>query len=126
MSGNKPDLATLAFDTEVRNTLPRQNIPQTQPAQLFLADGVIEQGGEYRPIADAFERVRRRRIEQPPRLRIAEGRGAALVIVRCRALHAVHGIADDRIALTEIVKERGEGRQLAAYSGWPSVRTSMS
>lgn len=50
-----------------------------------------------------LQRVRGRSLQQSPHLRIAERRRAALIVIGGRALHGVHWIAKDGVALTEII-----------------------
>jgi hypothetical protein len=40
------------------------HVLDAQPAELLAADAVIEQGGQYRPIAHALEGIVGRRVEQ--------------------------------------------------------------
>ncbi len=71
-----------------------------------LAPGaVIEQGGEYCAIPHTFQGVRGEGLQQPPRLGIAKGRGAAFVAQRRWALHSIDRIAKHGVALAEIVKQ---------------------
>jgi hypothetical protein len=77
---------------------------------------VIEQGGENGAIPYTLQRVRGRGLQQPPHLRIAERRRAALIIIRGWPLDAVHRIAEDGVALTEVIEQRRQRRELAAYA----------
>src|SRR5258708_23191444 len=72
---------------------------------------MIEQGGQYRPIADALERVGRRSIEQLAGLNIAERRRAAFVVVGHRPLDAVDRIAGDCVALAQIIQQGAESAE---------------
>jgi len=119
VNGNEPDFIPLSLNAEMHHALAALDVAQAEEAQLLTADAVIEQGGEDCPIAHAFERIARRRIEQPPRLGVAKGRGAALIIIGGRPLDAVHGIAQDGIALTEIIEQRRQRGELAPDGGWP-------
>jgi hypothetical protein len=47
VNGNKPDLVTLTFYSEVHDALAAPHIAQPKQAQLLTASAVIEQGGEY-------------------------------------------------------------------------------
>ena len=52
----------------MHHTLTALHVPDPQPAQLLAADAVIEQGRQDGPIANALERIRRRRLQQLARL----------------------------------------------------------
>jgi len=117
MNRHEPDFLALALDAEMHDTLAALHVLHPDPAQLFAANAVIEQGGEDRPVAQAFQRIARRSIQQFPGLGVAEGRGAAFIIVRHRALDTIHRIASDGIALAEIVEQRRQGRELAPDTG---------
>jgi hypothetical protein len=45
---------------------------------------------------------------QSPHLGIAERRRTSLIVIRGGPLHAVNRIAEDRVALTELVEQRGK------------------
>src|SRR5260370_25743193 len=57
-------------------------------------------------------------LQQATRLCVTQGGSASLIVVGGRPLDAVHRIAEDGIAFAEIVKERGQRRELATDSGW--------
>ena len=118
VNGNEPDLVALALDAEVHDALAALHVAQPQQAQLFAPDAVIEQGGEYRAVPYTLQRVRGRGLQQAAAP--ARRRAPACCLhcySSCRPLHAVHRIAEDGVALTEIVKERGQRRELAADAG---------
>ena len=73
---NEADLGALALDAEMHHTLPAVQIFHPEPAELFTANAVIEQGGENGAIADPLERICRR-------LRAACGPGGRQVPVWC-------------------------------------------
>jgi hypothetical protein len=78
---------------------------------------VLEQGGQYRPIAAALEGIAGRSVQQLAGLSNAERRGGAFAVVGNRPLHAVDRIAGDRVALAEIVEQGRERRELATDAG---------
>src|SRR6202035_5017894 len=79
---------------------------------------MIEQGGEYRAIPYTLQRVRGRGLQKAPHLRITKSRRAALIIIGGRPLDAVHWIAEDGIALAEVIEQRRKRRELAADARW--------
>ena len=106
MNRHEPDFVALAFDSEVHDALAALHIPWAQRAQLLTADTVIEQDGQYRAVAHAFERIRGRGLKEPPRLRITQGRSAALIVIGSRPLHSIYGIPQNRIAFAQIKRRR--------------------
>lgn len=72
VSGNEPDLIPFALDAEMRHALTGLQIPNLKAAKFLAADAVIEQGGENGAIAQTFERIGRRSIEQFASLGVAE------------------------------------------------------
>jgi hypothetical protein len=48
------------------------HVLNAQPAELLAADAVIEQGGQYRPIAHTFEGIVGRRVQKLAGLGIAD------------------------------------------------------
>ena len=79
MHGNIPDFVPLPFDTKVQHALACLQITDTQLAELFPPDAVVEQGGQDCPVTYTLEGVAWRRIEEPSRLSIAESRRAAFI-----------------------------------------------
>src|SRR5271168_72818 len=100
------DLVAFSPGVEVHDALAALDIPQPEEAQLLAPDAVIEQGSKNGTVPYTLQRVRGRGLQQSPGLRIAQGGSAALIVVGCGPLHTVHRIADDRVALTEIVEQR--------------------
>jgi hypothetical protein len=88
-----------------------------EPAELLAAHAVVKQGCEDGAIADALESVFGGRIEQLPRLCIAERQRAFFIAVGHWPLHPVDRIAGDGVALAEIVEEGRQGRELTADAG---------
>ena len=117
VNGNKPDLVALAFDAEVHDALAALHIAQAQQAQFLAPDAVIEQRGKNGAVPYTLQRVRGRGLQQSAGLCVAQGRGAAFIIIGRRTLYAVHRIAEDGIALTEIIEQRRQRRELAPDTG---------
>ena len=65
---------------------------------------MIEQGGQNGAVSFALERIFRRRLEQLAHLGVTERRRRAFVAVRRRPLDAIHRIAEDGVALAEIIE----------------------
>jgi len=103
---DESDLVALPLDAEVHHALAALYIADAKREQkLFAPDAVIEQGGQYRAVPYALQRIGGRGLQQPPRLRIAEGRRAACVAVGHRALDAVHRIAGDGVVLAQVIEQ---------------------
>ena len=77
----------------------------------FPSKAVIEQGGEYGAIPQAFERLLRRSDEQPPRLMIRDGRRLALVAFGSWPFDPLHRIVCHRMFVAEVLKQSGESRE---------------
>src|ERR1700732_2053715 len=105
MHWHETNLAALAVDTKVHDALAALHIANTQQAEFFAADAVIEQGGQNRAVPYTLQRVDGRGLQQPAGLRVAEGRRAAFIAIGRRPLDAVNGITGDGIAFTEIIKQ---------------------
>ena len=106
MNGDEPDLVAFAVDSEVHDALAALQIAQAQQTKFLPAHAVIEQCGENRAVPYTLQRVRGRGLEKSSNLRIAERRRAALAIIRGWPLHAVYRIAEDGVALAEIIEKR--------------------
>jgi hypothetical protein len=65
-------------------------------------------------VADAFEGVLGRGFEERPGLLVTERWRGPLVVVRFRALDALDRMEQDGVFLTEVLIQRGQGRELAA------------
>lgn len=74
MHGNEPDFVALAFDPKMHDARAALHIAHAQQAEFLAPDAVIEQGGQYGPVADDLQRIVRRSIEQAARLRVTKGR----------------------------------------------------
>jgi hypothetical protein len=107
-------LVAFTLNPKVQDAFAPLIITHAELTEFFASDAVKEEGGENRPVADAFARVRRRSLEELARLRIAERRRGAFVVVRFWPFHAFDGIMGYRISLTEILKKGGQRRELAA------------
>ncbi len=59
----------------MHHALAALHVADLQTTGLFAADAMIEQDGKNGAIAHTFQRIGRRRLEQPARLGIAERRG---------------------------------------------------
>ena len=81
VNGDVPDFVALTVDTKMHDALAAVNVTKAQQTQLLAPDAVIEQGGEDCAIPYTLQRVRGWGLQQPSGLRVAEGRGAALVII---------------------------------------------
>ena len=79
---HEANLVALAFDAQVEDAFPLLEIAHLQFAQFFPAQAVVEQRRQDRPIPLPFQGVFGRRVEQGPRLGVAQGRGQALVVSR--------------------------------------------
>lgn len=104
---HEPYLVALSFDPEMHHALAALHVLYPQLTQLITAKVVVAQGGEYRPVPNSFERIEGRGIEEPPRLRITKGRGAAFVAVRKRPLDAIHRITQNRVTFAEVIEQGG-------------------
>jgi hypothetical protein len=89
---NEADFVAFSLNSEVHHALTTEHVAQEEPTESFTADAVIDQGGENRPVADSFERIVRRRVEQPPRLRVAEGRGGARTVVSNAIMYFIESV----------------------------------
>jgi hypothetical protein len=89
LDGYEPDLVAFPLDPKMQHALPALHVLYTQATELLAADAMIEQGGQYRPIADALEGIVGWRVEQLAGLSITEGWGAAFIVVGHWALDAV-------------------------------------
>ena len=82
------------------------HVTQPQKAEFFAPDTVIEQRGKNGAIPQPL----RVSVGGASRSRLAwaspRAGGVAFVIVRHRALETIHRVAEEGIAITEIVKER--------------------
>jgi hypothetical protein len=67
-----------AVDAEMADPFPALEIPHAEAAELLAADPVVKEGGQNGAIADAFERVLGRRLEQAAGLAVAERRRCPL------------------------------------------------
>src|SRR5581483_5521018 len=104
VDGHEAHLVALALDPKVHHALSALHIAHAQPAEFFAADTVIEEGGQNGAIALTLERIFRRRLEQFAHLGVTERRRRAFIAVRRRPLDAIHRIAEDGVALAEIIE----------------------
>ena len=63
-----------------------------QATEFFTALSVIQEGGQQRPVAQAFESFVRRQVHQLPGFLIGDRRRLAFVAVDLGALHAFHWV----------------------------------
>jgi len=117
LDGYEPDLVAFPLDPKMQHALPALHVLYAQAAELLATDAMIEQGGQDGAIADTLEGIVGRRIEQLAGLGIAEGRGAAFIVVGHRALDAVDGVAGDRVALAQIIEQGRQRREFAPDAG---------
>ena len=89
MNRNKANLVALAVNAKMGDALAALNILDAQPAKLLTPNAVIEQGGQNRPIPFPFERVSGRRIEQCPRLGIAQCWRRAFIGIKGRSFDPI-------------------------------------
>ena len=107
---DETDLVALALHPEVLHAVTVLNVANTQAAKLLAAHTVMEQGGQDSAVAQALERVRRRRFEQFAGLSVAERRRRAFVTVGGRALHPDNR-SNSNLA-TAVTYERSRGLTL--------------
>jgi len=107
---NKANLVALSLDAKVDDALTALHVADAQIAKFLAADAMVEQGSQYRAIPHTLQRVRGRDLQQLPRLRVAQGRCAAFIIICHWSFHTIDRIAGDSIALAEIIEKRGDRR----------------
>src|SRR6202034_4507580 len=117
LDGHEPDLAALPLDPKMQHALAALHVLHAQAAELLAADAVIKEGGPDGAIADTFESIGGRSVEQLAGLGITARWRAAFVVVGHWPLDAVDGVAGDRVALAEIVEQGRQCRELAANAG---------
>lgn len=112
----------LAEDLEVADAAAVVDVADVEVAELGASQPVVKEHREDRAIAKAGERRLRRRVEERPRLAVADRRRAALVGALLRPRDAVDGIDGNGVAFAEVGEERrkrgelppdGRGRKLA-------------
>ena len=94
-------------DLQVRHAAPL--VPEVfdlQLAQLSAVQRVIKQGGQDRPVALALDRDAFRRIEQLPRLVVAQRRRLAFVAFHRRPLHALDRVVRHGVAFAQVLEQR--------------------
>ena len=109
---DKPDLVPLAVQPEVLDALPAFEIAHAQPAEFFTAHPVIEQRGEDGAVPEPFERAGVRGLEEHPRLCVAQRRRRSFIGGRAWTFDAINWVAGDGIALTQILEQRRQRREL--------------
>lgn len=98
-------LAALAMDLQVPDAAPLLDIPDHQLSGFLAAQAVVQQHSKNRTIAQTFEGVRIRRLEQGLCLVIPQRRRFSFVGFNPRPLYTMHGIAySDRIILKQVMK----------------------
>jgi hypothetical protein len=102
--GDEAYLVALALNAHMHDAVSLLIVTHAQFTEFLAPDTVKKLGGKNRAVPNPFKRVRRRRLEQFARLRIAERRRRAFVVVRLRPLHALDRIMRDGVSLTEILK----------------------
>ena len=75
---------------------------------------MLKQGGQNRSVTPPFERLRRRGLEEHPRLVIAQRWRHPFAVHRPRPLHPQYRVMSHRMAVAQIGIERGEGGEFAA------------
>jgi hypothetical protein len=116
--GNNAHLLALAFNSKMHDAFAPLIIAHAKLTRFLAADAVKEQGRQYRPVANTFGRLCRRRLQELPSLHIAERRRRPFVVVRLRPLHALDWIIRYGVPFTEILKKRRQRRELPANGRW--------
>ena len=105
------DLAAFALDHQRRHPAPQLIVAKGELAEFGSPQRVEEQRGEDGPVPFALERAGIGRVQEPPRLRVGQGRRLAFVGSFARTFHAVDRIAFHGVLLAEEVEHLGHGGQ---------------
>ena len=118
MSGHEADLAALAVDAQVLDPAPVFQVPDPERTQLGPAQPVVKQHRQNRPVPFALEGVRRRRVEQRPAPARHRWPGVLPSLVSLDGRFTpTQRIEGHGVALTKVVEQAGQRRQLPANGG---------
>ncbi len=114
MQGEIADLPSLAVHAQMFDASALQNVLDGQSCCLFAAQPVIQQHGQNRPIALAFQGVRIGSVQQRLRLVIGECQRLAFGGFNLGPFDPMHRVtAGDRIAVEQVIEQAGQRRELA-------------
>jgi hypothetical protein len=111
---HEPDFlafAPLSAHLKVHDAFSAVHVFHSKQTHFFSTQPVIEEGSEDRPVPLILDRVPLRRFQERTGLGIAQGRRLAFIRSLAWPLDAGHGVVGDRVGITEVHKERGEGRE---------------
>jgi hypothetical protein len=114
MGGHIAQLATLAQHPEMRQALAALEVSHPQAAEFGAAQAVVEEDGQDRPVAFAFETVAGGRFQERPGLAVAQGRGLAFAGLYFRALYPPDRVVVYGTHLAEVIKKGCNRGQLTA------------
>ena len=97
-------LVAFAVHAQVRDAAAGVDVLDLQATEFFAAQAVIEQGGEQRPVAQAFEAsCRCGRFIELPGLLVGDRRRLAFVAVDLGALDAFHGVGRHGVLVGQVL-----------------------
>jgi hypothetical protein len=114
MGRHVADFTAFTENAQMDHTLAGLEIAHAQAAQFLAPQPVVQKGGQDRPVALAFKRIGRRRLQKRPRLAVTQGRRFAFARFGFRAFDAADRVVSDRVNLAQVIKERGDRGELAA------------